>query len=116
VKKFLKLFFLITPVVISSLLISAHFLRYGHGFFMCIGLVPLIALFVRRPGAARIIQVILGLSTVSWIWTIYTLVSKRVALGAPYTKLIFILGGVAVFTFVSIFVFKTRTLRGFYKL
>ena len=107
---------LITPVVVSSLLIGAHFFRHGHLLFMAIGLLPLVALLIRHPLSARFIQGILVLATVSWLRTAYHLAAIRAAMGMPYMRLLIILCAVAGFTFTSIFVFQSKTLREFYKL
>ncbi len=106
----------LSPVILSSLLISAHFLRHGRIILTGIGFVPLAVLLIRHPISARITQVILLLATGIWIWTLVTLVRQRVAAGLPYAGVIWILGGVIVFTLTSAFVFRFRTLRDFYKL
>ena len=115
-KKLVLTCLLVTPVALSSLMISAHFLRNGQILFMLIGLAPLVCLLIRRPKSARIIQGILVFATLAWVWTTYHLAMARIAEGAPYTRLVLILGGVSAFTFLSIFVFKTQTLRKVYKL
>ncbi len=114
-KRFGTTCLLIAPVVVSSLLIGAHFFRHGQFFFMAIGLFPLVALLVRHPLSARLIQGILTLAAVSWLRTAYHLAAIRAAMGMPYTRLLIILCAVAGFTFASIFVFQSKTLREFYK-
>ncbi len=116
VNKLLKALISVVPVVISSLLISAHFLRHGQLLFMGIGLVPLVALLIRHPLSVRLTQGILVFATFAWIRTAYLLATARAAVGLPYTRLLIILCAVAGFTFASIFVFQAKTLREFYKL
>ena len=116
VNKILKASVSLSPVVISSLLIGAHFLRHGRFVLMGIGLVPLVALLIRHPLAVRLVQGILIAASLAWIRTAYLLASQRAATGLPYTRLLVILCAVAGFTFASIFVFQAKTLREFYKL
>ncbi len=106
----------ITPVILSSLLICAHFLRHGRYGLTAIGWAPLIALLIRHKLSVRLTQLILLSVTGIWIWTTVTLVRMRIAENAPYTRLVWILGTVAAFTFASVFVFRFKTLRKFYKL
>ena len=65
-----KLLFI--PVVLSLLVLGAHFMRDGNdiGVAISVGLIGL--LFVKRPGAARIVQVALLIGALEWVWTIYT--------------------------------------------
>ena len=114
--KLVKAVLSVVPVVVSSLLVSAHFLRHGQFVLMGIGLFPLVALLIRHPLSVRLIQGILVLASLVWIWTAYHLAMARAAVGMPVTKLLIILCAVAGFTFASIFVFQTKTLREFYKL
>jgi len=116
VNKLLRAIVSVVPVVISSLLISAHFLRHGQYLFLGIGLVPLVALLIRHPFSVRLIQGILVFATLAWIRTAYLLASARAAMGLPYTRLLVILCTVAGFAFASIFVFRAKTLREFYNL
>ena len=102
------------PVALSALLIAAHFLRTGELFLvaLCIGL-PLLLLF-RQRSLVRIVQGGLVLSSMVWLHTLHGLVSMRVALGQPSFRLMLILGGVALFTLASAFVFESQTLRRVY--
>jgi len=114
--KLLKACLYLSPVVISVLLISAHFLRHREFLFMGVGLISLVALLIRHPFSVRFTQGILVFATLVWIRTAYLLASARAAMGMPITKLLLILCSVAGFTFASIFVFQTKVLREFYKL
>ena len=112
----MKTFITILPVIISALLIGAHFLRSMHYIVVisCMAL-PLV-LIVRHPVSVRIVQAGLVLATIEWIRTTIVLASMRAEMGLPWMRLVIILGIVACFTFSSVFVFFTKTLKERYGL
>ncbi len=107
-----KLLFI--PVVLSLLVLGAHFMRDGNniGIAICVGLIGL--LFVRRPGAARVVQVALLIGALEWVWTIYGLVEYRTAMGMPATRMMIILGSVAAITAFSAAVFQVKAIKQIY--
>ena len=108
--------FLYVPILLSLLVLGAHFLRDANhiGVAIAIGLIGL--LFVKRPGAARVVQVALVLGALEWVWTIYDLVQFRTAMGMPATRMMLILGAVAAVTALSAGLFQTRALKRIYRL
>ena len=115
-KKHIVPFFQLIPVIISMLLIGAHFLRSENLVFTAVSLILLFGLFIRHPLPARILQLALFLSTVEWVRTAFILTSVRLDAGLAWTRLAFILGAVACFSFASIFVFFSKTLKERYSL
>ena len=105
---------LYVPIVFSLIVLGAHFLRDANypGVAASAGLIGL--LFVRRPAAARIVQVALVLGAIEWLWTIYSLAQARAAMGMPATRMIVILGLVAATTAVSAGLFQSRALKIIY--
>ena len=89
------------PIVISLVVLGAHFLRDGNGLGVFAALALLGLLFVRRAWVAKLVQVALILGTMEWIWTLYTLADMRAAQGVPAMRMAVILGVVAVFTLGS---------------
>ena len=83
------------PVVLSLLVLGAHFLRFGHwvGVVASVALVALLA--VRRPWVPRLMQVVLVLGAVEWLRTLLDLAQMRAATGEPYARMTIILGAVA---------------------
>jgi hypothetical protein len=73
-------------------------------------------LFVRRWWAARIVQVFLILGSLEWIHALMLLMRERQAFGQPYTRLVMILGAVAVVTAASALLFRTARLRERFRL
>ena len=104
------------PVVLSLLVLGAHFLRDAQslGVFVALGLILL--LFVRRPWAARLVQVALVLGALEWLRTMYELAQIRAMHGLPYGRMLVILGVVAAVTLCSALFFQTRALKDVYRL
>ncbi len=104
------------PVVLSALLMAAHFSHAGNTGMAAVSLVFPALLLVRRPWAARGVQVGLILASVEWFWTLATLARQRVASGEPWLRLALILGTVAILTAASALVFSSEKLRRRYRL
>ena len=104
------------PVVLSLVVLGAHFMRYGNPIGV-VGSLSLIALlFVRRPWVARLMQVVLILGALEWVRTIYELVQVRATQGQPFTRMTVILGVVVVVTFCSALLFQSPALKRIYGL
>lgn len=106
---------MLIPVVLSLLVLGAHFYREGSVVLLAGVLFLLAVLAIRRPVSARLVQAGLVIGTVEWLWTLFVLVSQRMEAGAPATRLVLILGGVAAFTLLSALAFETRSLRRMYR-
>ena len=102
---------LLVPVVLSLLVLGAHFLRAGNALLVALVLATIALLAVRRGWAARAIQVVLVLGAVEWGWTIFRLASERSAAGQPYLRMVLILGAVTIVTVLSATVFRSARLR-----
>jgi hypothetical protein len=104
------------PVVLSLVILGAHFMRYGNSMGV-VGALALIALLVvRRPWVARLMQVVLTLGALEWVRTLYELAQVRAALGQPFTRMMIILGVVAAVTFCSALLFQSPALKKIYRL
>ena len=105
----------LVPVIVSLLLLGAHFYRAGHTVLTvsCIAM-PLL-LFLRQPWIPRLFQAILVLGALEWLRTLYVFASMRIAFEHPWTRLAVILGAVAVFTALSGWVFRSAGLRSRYR-
>jgi hypothetical protein len=107
--------FRLLPVIISFLLLGAHFYRAGAGIAagLCAAL-PLL-LFLRKPWVPRTFQVFLALGALEWLRTLFAFATIRIALEQPWIRLAVILGAVALFTALSALVFRSRALKSFYR-
>jgi hypothetical protein len=104
------------PVVLSLVVLGAHFMRYGNSVGVVGSLVLISLLIVHRPWVARLMQVVLILGALEWALTIYELVQVRAAQGEPFTRMAVILGVVAAVTFCSALLFRSPALRKTYRL
>lgn len=107
---------LYVPIVLSLVVLGAHFLRYDSVIGVAGSLVLIGLLFVRQASVARLVQVALVLGAVEWLRTLYMLAQARAALGQPVTRMTLILGAVAAVSFCSAFLFRTRNLKKIYRL
>jgi len=104
------------PVVLSLVVLGAHFMRYGNSVGVVGALVLIALLFVRQPWVARFMQVVLVLGALEWIRTLIELQQVRAALGQPYGRMLVILGLVAAVTACSALVFQSKALKRVYGL
>jgi hypothetical protein len=112
----MKRILLHVPAVLSLVLLGAHFLRSGNDFGVAAASVLLVLLFVRRPFAARAVQLALVLGAAEWGFTLYRLAQFRAAMDLPSTRMVIILGTVVALTFCSALLFETTELRKAYRL
>ena len=73
-------------------------------------------LLVRSPWAARAAQVALVVGAAEWVRTPYELAGARARSGEPATRLVIILGCVALLTFLSALVFRVMRAREWYRI
>lgn len=106
------LFFI--PIVLSLVVLGAHFLREGNMLGVVVAVVLIGLLFVRKVWVPRVVQVVLVLGAMEWVWTLYTLVEIRAAHGQSYTRMAVILGVVTLITLLSALLFQTRALKKIY--
>ncbi len=99
------------PVLISLLLLAAHFFRAGQMPVVLLVLLSPGLLLFRRVWAVRIMQGVLLAGGLEWIRTAVVLAMFRHELGLPWLRLVLILGSVALLTIGSMFVFQSASLR-----
>jgi len=102
--------------VLAFALLAAHFYRGGHYAFVVVALVAALCVVVRRPWAARAMQVTLVLGALEWVRAGVELAQMRVGRGEPFLRLALILGAVALFTALAALLPQTRTLRAHFRL
>ncbi|HVN87628.1 MAG TPA: hypothetical protein VMW17_22555 [Candidatus Binatia bacterium] len=105
----------LVPVVLSLLVLAAHFLRGGSPILIVV-LAILALVGVRRAWAARVIQASLIVGALEWCRTLFELAVERAHNRQPAGRLVVILGSVALVTLLSSLLFQTRTLRRVYRL
>ena len=106
--------FLAAPLV-AFLVLAAHFFRADNQLGLWVSLLAIVLMFVRRPWAARALQVLLVLGSLEWLRSTVTLIQARSELGQPFLRLGLILGAVFLLTALSALVFQTKRLKAYFK-
>jgi len=106
----------LTPVLLSALLLAAHFSRADNLLVVVFSLMAPLLLLVRKPWVARAFQVVLLLGALEWVRTLVAIAAARQALGAPWLRMALILGAVALLTASSALVFGSKALKARYSL
>lgn len=104
------------PIVLSLVVLGAHFMRYGDNIFVAVAALMIALLFVRQPWVARLAQVVLVLGALEWVYTLYGHIQLRAAMDQPYARMAIILGTVAAVTLCSALLFQAKELRKIYRL
>lgn len=107
----MAVFWRLIPVFVSAALLAAHFSRAGSPTLALLSLAFPLLLLIREAWAARLVQLALVLGGLEWLRTARGFVQQRMALGEPWTRLMVILGVVALFTWASALVFRSPRLR-----
>ncbi len=103
------------PVLLSSLVMAAHFLRSGDLVPMLLVLALPTLLLIRRPWTPRIVQLVLLVGAFVWLQVALQFIAERQAEGVSWTALAIILGSVALFTAASGLVFFSPALKSHYR-
>ena len=108
------IFVRLMPVLLSFVLLAAHFSRGDNTPLVALSLIFPLILLVRKPWVVPIVQVVLVLGGLEWIRRTMALVGQRQALGDSWTRLAVILAAVAAFTMASALVFRSKALKEYY--
>jgi hypothetical protein len=96
---------------VALMLLAAHFFRAGSMPVAVLCLLSIALCHVRRPWAARVLQIVLALGVIEWIRTTWIFASARAAEGEPYARLLAILGAVALVTALAAVALQGRAAR-----
>ncbi|HUH93171.1 MAG TPA: hypothetical protein VL742_08520 [Casimicrobiaceae bacterium] len=97
--------------VLAFLRLAAHFFRAGNLLALCISLLAIVLIFVRRQWAARAMQALLALGALERPRTAVTLVYARSVAGQSVTRLALILGAVFLLTAGSALVVQAKRFK-----
>lgn len=89
------------PVILSFLLMIAHFSRGNQYFLMILSAGVPFLLLIKDPLSKLLVQVTLLLGAMEWVWSTLDYIEIRKALGEDYRRLAIILFSVAGFTLIS---------------
>jgi hypothetical protein len=104
---------LVLPAL-ALVLLAAHLLHAGWLPLAALAVLLVGLLAIRRPWAARSVQVVLAVATIEWVSTAVGLAQVRIHHGGPYLRLVLILGTVAVFTALAAAAFQHPALRQYF--
>lgn len=99
---------------LALLLLAAHLLHAGFVAATVVALLLGALLAVRRPWAARVLQLVLALAVVEWLLTAVRLSQLRIQHDQPYLRMALILGAVAAFTALAAALLQHRRLRAWF--
>jgi hypothetical protein len=91
------------PVVLSALVLAAHFYRSRNLPLVALSIALPLLLLVRERWSARGVQAGLLLGALEWLRTLAVFAGQRMEAGRPWTRLAVILGVVAALTALSAF-------------
>ena len=107
--------YLLAPAL-AFLVLGAHFYRSASIVPLAACVVMIALLFVRRPWAARTIQVALVLAAIEWLRSMMALVAVRQAMGAPFLRLAIVLGAVSLVSALCALIVQTRRQKTHFRL
>jgi hypothetical protein len=102
------------PVILSFLLLAAHFSRAGMMALSIITLLIPLLLLIKKMWLVRFLQVLLFAGAVEWVRTMFFYIEIRKSAGEDWTRLAVILSFVALFTMTSGLVFQKKSLKKIY--
>jgi hypothetical protein len=107
---------LLSPVVLSLVVLAAHFSRHDVPALPWLCLAAPLLLFVRRPWVPRVLQLVLVAGALEWIRTTIALASQRMDTGEPWLRMVLILIVVTLVTAGSAALIETEHVRRRYGL
>lgn len=95
-------------IIISSVLIAAHFLRSGSILLVALCLAMPLLLLSQKRWSARLLQGFLVLAGSEWVRTLWSIALERRDQDRPWIRMAVILGSVAVVTFIAAWLARPR--------
>ncbi len=112
-KKYPPLLFI--PAILSALITSAHFMRFGHTGEAASILSLLLLLFVKDAWVKNIMTLLLTGAAVFWIVQTKNMIELRIAYNEPWLRPALILGGVSALCFGAAHSFNSKTADRIYQ-
>ena len=101
---------------LGLILLAAHLFHAGAEALAALAVLLLGLLAVRRPWAARTLQIVLVVAVFEWIQTAVVLAQLRLRHDQPYVRLVVILGFVALVTGLAAAAFQRPAMRAYFGL
>ena len=102
------------PVIFADLILAAHYSRAGHDWLAIIILLLPLTFFIRKAFILRAWQLIMVFSILIWIQVIVDIVMIRMDMGAPWTRLVIILGLVVLLSGFCVWWLENKKIKTFF--
>lgn len=102
------------PAVLGSLLLAAHCLRGGHILLAAALAAFPFALALREQWVRRAFEFMLAAAILVWLSTAVRLGAARLESGAPWVRMACILGVVAAFNGLGLYLLRGKELDSFF--
>jgi len=102
------------PVILSFLLLGAHFSRDNQPLLGLFALAFPLLLLIKKSWVPKLFQITLVLGALEWLRSMYFYIEAYEQNGKSWTRLALIIGGVALFTALSALVFKSKSVKNKY--
>lgn len=109
------IFLYLLPAISGFILLALHFFRSDNLLAALLSFLMLSLMCVRRPWAARTLQVCLLIGAAEWTRIAISLIITRNEMGEPFLRLAIILGAVSLFTALSSRGFRTDKIMAHFK-
>lgn len=103
------------PVVLSSWVFAAHFLRMGAMLPVALFVLSPLLLVIRHRVIPRLMSGLLLVMAAGWLVVTYDMVMMRLMLGQDWLRMAAIMTGVVCFTLASMCCFQTANAQQFYR-
>jgi ABC-type Fe3+-siderophore transport system permease subunit len=113
--KYFHMILRLLPFILASLLLAAHFLRSAHTLLVALCLLTPLLLLIKKRSILILLQCLAYLGVLVWSRTIYILVRQRIGMAEPWGRMVLILLGVAVFTFLAGYLLNSDLLKERYQ-
>ncbi|MDO8643446.1 MAG: hypothetical protein Q7S00_00575 [bacterium] len=107
-------FLLFLPIILSSVVLAAHFLREGRIFLTLVCLAIPFFLLKRERWVVFLLQGFLLMGASVWIYTLVKIAQVRMVTGEDWKRMAFILGGVALVTAGSALLLRTQRAQAYF--
>ena len=104
----------LTPLILSAVLIAAHFLRTYSLLPVALSMVAPLLLLVRRRWSLYVLQGLTVLAALIWLLALWGIIQQRLLEGRSWLASGLILGAVALFTLFSGWLLSSPKLRDNY--
>ena len=101
-------------LIVSYLILGAHFLREGEIVLTVFCLFIPFLLFIKKKWSLIVIQLFTFGGVLVWIQTLFLLINARMDMGEPWLRMAVILSAVILLTLISAFLLNSKIIKNKY--